>query len=203
MIAKDRRPSVPLAADDDDAAWIAQRIVLDAGAQAARLRRQASARTATICETAEREAEAVWRQASARADAIRQAAEREAAELRASVLKLSAGPAAPAGQVATAAVQPATAPPRRLAAKPPAKPKGRQVRAMRKVAAAFVVLTLAGVTTGAVEVELHGFSFFLFRNAGAGAGNSRDLNENQGPGQPDAPKPHHQAKEEHTHGQQR
>jgi hypothetical protein len=63
---------------------------------------------------------------------------------------------------------------------------------MRKVVSALAVLALTGVTGGAVEVGLHGFAFFIFRDAGAGAGNSQNLNENQGPGQPDAPKPHHQ-----------
>ena len=178
--------------DDDDAAWIVQRLAVDAGAQAARLRRQASAQTATICETAEREAEIIWRQASARATAIREAAEREAAELRSAVIKLSAGP----GElVAQPEIRPAVKKP--AVEKPAAKPKGRQVRAMRKVAAAFVVLSLVGVTSGAVELKLHGLSFFLFRNAGAGAGNSGDLQENQGPGQPDAPSP----KKSVAHGQ--
>lgn len=176
MIAKSDLP------DDDEAAWIAQRIVLDAGVQAARLRRQVLAQTAVIRETAEREAELIWRQASAQAVAIREAAEREAEEMRAAILKRSAGTGEP---------------PRRPAAKPGApgktKAKSRQVRAMRKVTTAFVVLSLVGVTSGAAEIKLHGLSFFLFRNTGAGAGNSRDLNENQGPGQPDAPKPHHQA----------
>jgi hypothetical protein len=181
--------------------------VLEAGAQAARLRRLASAQTATICETAEREAEIVWRQASAQATAIREAAEREAAELRAAVMKLSAGPSELVyadGDVASMVKQisrpddgPAATPQWRPAAKPgalgKANTRGRQVRAMRRVAAAFLVLSLAGVTNGAVELKLHGLSFFLFRNAAAGAGNSSNLNENQGPGLPDAPKPHHQA----------
>ena len=34
---------------------------------------------------------------------------------------------------------------------------------MRKAAAALVVLSLTGVTGGAVEIKLHGFSFFLTR----------------------------------------
>ncbi len=86
------RPT-PLAPEDTgDAVWIAQRMVLDAGAQAARLRRQASVQAATICAVAERETEMIWQQASAQAAALREAAERQAAELRAAVLKLSAGP---------------------------------------------------------------------------------------------------------------
>jgi hypothetical protein len=62
---------------------------------------------------------------------------------------------------------------------------------MRKVQVAFVALSLVGVSSGAAEIAMHGFSFFLFRNAGAGAGNSHNLNENQGPGQPDVPRAHH------------
>lgn len=180
-----------------DDTWVAQWIILDAGAQAARVRSQASAQTATIREAAEREAEEVRRLASVQAAVIREAAEREAAQLRAIVMKLSAGPGELASGDRSVATQVAAAP-SRPAAKPgtrgkPAS-KGRQARAMRKAAAALVVLSLTGVTAGAVEVKLHGLSFFLFRNTGAGAGNPGDLEENQGPGQPDAPKPHHLAR---------
>lgn len=188
----------------DDDAWIAQWIVLDAGAQAARLKRQASAQTATICETAERQAEEIRHQASVQAAAIREAAEREAAELRAIVMKLSAGSGDLAYGNGGVSAKPAATPPRRPAAKPGvpgrANTKGRQARAMHKAVAALVVLSLAGVATGAVEIKLHGFSFFVFRNTGAGAGNSRDLEENQGPGQPGAPKPHHPAATPGTQG---
>jgi hypothetical protein len=85
------RPGALAPEDTDDAVWIAQRMVLDAGAQAARLRRRASVQAATICAAAERETEMIWQQASAQAAAIREAAEREAAELRAALMKLSAG----------------------------------------------------------------------------------------------------------------
>jgi hypothetical protein len=157
----------------------------------------AAGESAAISETAEREAAVIIRQASVQSAAIREAAELEAAELRAAIAELSARvggvvyvtedlftPATPGGQVTT-----------RPAAKPLARPvsgsRGRQVRAMRKVAIAFVALFLVGAITGAVEIDVHGFSFFLFRNAGAGAGNAHDLNENQGPGQPGAPAAHH------------
>jgi hypothetical protein len=177
---------------------------LDAGAQAARLKRQASAQTATICETAERQAEEIRHQASAQAAAIREAAEREAADLRAIVMKLSAGSGDLAYGNGGASARLAPTPQQRPAARPGAtgraNTKGRQARAMRKAAAALVVLSLTGVTAGAVEIQLHGFSFFLFRNTGAGAGNSRDLEENQGPGQPNAPKPHHSAATAGTQG---
>ncbi len=170
---------------------------MDAGAQAARLKRQASAQTATICQTAEREAEEVRHQASVQAAAIREAAEREAAQLRAIVMKLSAGPGDLAygdgGVSAKLAITPQRPPAAKPGTRARANTKGRQARVMRKAAAALVVLSLAGTTAGAVEIKLHGFSFFLFRNAGAGAGNSGDLEENQGPGQPGAPKPHHPA----------
>jgi hypothetical protein len=86
-------PSTLAPEDWDDSVWIARQMVLDAGAQAARLRRQASQQAATICETAERETEIIWQRASGQAAAIREAAEREAAELRALVMTLSAGPA--------------------------------------------------------------------------------------------------------------
>ena len=199
MIAKYLRPGSPAGTgvpDEEEDDWTARWIVLDAGVQAARLRRLASAQTAAVCAAAEREAAMVLREASARADAVRAAAEREAAELRAAITRPREEPAAtPPRRPATPSRRPAT-PSRRPAAKPGDHPragtKGRQVRAMRKVAAAFAVLSLAGVAGGAVEVKLHGISFFLFRNAGAGAGNSGNLDENQGPGQPDAPKAHHQ-----------
>jgi hypothetical protein len=57
--------------------------------------------------------------------------------------------------------------------------------------AAFVGLTLIGLTLSAMQIAQNSFSFFLFRNAGAGAGNSQNLNEDQGPGQPEAPGAHH------------
>lgn len=95
-------------------------------------------------------------------------------------------PARPAAEPGT---RPATKPASRPGSKP--KPKGRQLGAMRKMAAALVVALTVGLISGATEIALHGFSFFMFRNAGAGAGNSQDLEENQGPGQPDAPGTHH------------
>ena len=73
------------------------------------------------------------------------------------------------------------------------KTKNRQVSAARKVTAALVALTLAGVATGAVEVVLHGPAFFVFRANGAGASQTGP-EEDQGPGQPNAPGAHHNAK---------
>jgi hypothetical protein len=61
------------------------------------------------------------------------------------------------------------------------------------VTAALVALTLAGVATGAVEVVLHGPAFFVFRANGSGASQTGP-EEDQGPGQPNAPGAHHNAK---------
>jgi hypothetical protein len=176
----------------DDGVWIAQQMVLDAGAQAARLRRQASAQAATICETAERETEMIWQQASAQAAAIREAAEREAEQLRATVMKLSAGPlvitggdvasrqaVGLAGQPGTrTAGQPATKPEvkwgtRREAGpgtRPARRPQGlpRQLVAFRVAAAATSALFLFAAATGSIELALHGFKFFVFRETGVG-----------------------------------
>jgi hypothetical protein len=98
------------------------------------------------------------------------------------------------------ATRPGTRPdgkPARPATKPAARhtamPKSRQLGAMRKMVATIVVCLVIGVTSGASEIWLHGFSFFLFRNSGAGAGNSRNLDEDQGPGRPGAPGTHHAA----------
>jgi hypothetical protein len=110
--------------------------------------------------------------------------------------KPAARPAAkPATRSATA---PATKPgvsPRRI--KPDTRAAGqtknRQVSAARKVTATLVALTLAGVATGATELVLHGPAFFVFRANGAGASQTGP-EEDQGPGQPNAPGAHHNAK---------
>jgi hypothetical protein len=73
------------------------------------------------------------------------------------------------------------------------KTKNRQASASRKVMAAFVALSVAGVATGVTEVVLHGPAFFVFRANGAGASQT-GLEEDQGPGQPNAPGAHHNAK---------
>jgi hypothetical protein len=204
------RPSTLTSEDFDDDAWIAQRMVLDAGAQAARLIRQASVQAATICEVAEREAEVVWQQTSAQAAAIREAAEREAAQLRATVVKLSAAPAA-AGELAHAdgavagqeavrlvgkrgagtAGRPGTRTAPEAGTRTARGPQGppRQLVAVRVAAAATAALFLFALTAGTIEVALHGFAFFVFRSAGTGETGPSGLKEDQGPGQPDAPKP--------------
>jgi hypothetical protein len=70
-------------------------------------------------------------------------------------------------------------------------PKGqpRQLVAIRVVAAATAALFLFAVISGATEVALHGFSFFVFRSTGVGETGPTGLQEDQGPGQPDAPRP--------------
>jgi hypothetical protein len=108
-------------------------------------------------------------------------------------------PARPAARPATRSVAaPATKPgvsPRRTkpGAQAPGKAKNRQVSAARKMTAALVALTLAGIATGATEVVLHGPAFFVFRANGAGASQTGP-EEDQGPGQPNAPGAHHNAK---------
>jgi hypothetical protein len=206
------RPRTLAPEDSDDAAWIAQRMVLEAGAQAARLRRQASVQAATICEAAERETEIVWQQASAQAAAVREAAEREAAQLRATVMRLSAGPLVSTGgdvasvQAARLVGQPETrraAEPGTRSARRPLGPP-RQLVAIRVAAAATSALFLFAVAAGTTEIALHGFAFFVFRSAGTGETSSHGLQEDQGPGQPDAPKPapsHIKVRRSHTpHG---
>jgi hypothetical protein len=122
------------------------------------------------------------------------------AKLRAQRAPSAAGPAA----------RPAAKPAARPGPKPVAKPgvsprrikpetqaasqtKNRQVSAARKMTAALVALTLAGVATGATELVLHGPAFFVFRANGAGASQTGP-EEDQGPGQPNAPGAHHNAK---------
>ena len=114
--------------------------------------------------------------------------------------KIAAKPAArPAAKPATRSeTVPATRPgvsPRRIkpATQTAGQTKNRQVCAARKVTAALVALTLAGVATGATELVLHGPAFFVFRANGAGASQTGP-EEDQGPGQPNAPGAHHNAK---------
>jgi hypothetical protein len=190
--------SSTLAPDEwDEAVWIAQRMVLDAGAQAARLRQQASVQAATICEAAERETELVWQQASAQAAAIREAAEREAAQLRATVMRLSAGPLltldgdGASQDAAGLAGQPGIGREAGPGTRPGRRPQGRprQLVAIRVAAAATSALFLFALAAGTTELALHGFAFFVFRSAGTGETSPHGLQEDQGPGQPDAPKP--------------
>ena len=112
--------------------------------------------------------------------------EREAAHLRAVILSLSEQlsqmsaylrenletPGGVATMPAPAVVppRPRTPPPPRprstLASKPQARP--RQYNAMRVVTAATATLLSFAVLTGATELGLHGFKFFVFRQTGTG-----------------------------------
>jgi hypothetical protein len=192
------RPSTLASEDRDDAVWIAQQMVLDAGVQAARLRRQASVQAATIREAAERETEIIWQQASVQAATIREAAERETAQVRATVMKLSAAPELVsidgdvASQEAARVVgKPGTRREAKPGTRPARRPQGppRQLVAIRVAAAATAALLLFATTAGTTELVLHGFAFFVFRSAGTGETGPSGLQEDQGPGQPDAPKP--------------
>jgi hypothetical protein len=95
--------------------------------------------------------------------------------------------------VALLRTQPAAKPGTRRAGKAGtgSAPKGqpRQLGAIRVVAAATAALFLFAIISGATEVALHGFSFFVFRSTGVGETGPTGLQEDQGPGQPDAPKP--------------
>jgi hypothetical protein len=134
------------------------------------------------------------------------------AQAAAGVARPITEPAAPsaAEPAARLATKPATKPATRSVAAPATKPgvsprrtkpqaqasgraKNRQVSAARKVTAALVALTVAGIATGATEVVLHGPAFFVFRANGSGASQT-GLEEDQGPGQRNAPGAHHHAK---------
>jgi hypothetical protein len=201
------------AASVELATWI----ISEANQQATEIRHEARDDAATARADAKQEADRLVRQAADQAAATLAAAELQAAKIRAEILKLSAE----LGGVATTftegllspakpAARPAPKPPTRSAAAPATKPgvsprrikpdtqaasqtKNRQVSAARKATAALVALTLAGVATGATELVLHGPAFFVFRANGAGASQT-GLEEDQGPGQPNAPGAHHNAK---------
>jgi hypothetical protein len=85
-----------------------------------------------------------------------------------------ASPEPPAAPRPAAAPKPAVAPrPQpgtKTAPRPAAKPasRTRQEVAMRKVMACVATVALLGVATGASELSLHGFKFFVFRAAGVG-----------------------------------
>jgi hypothetical protein len=122
---------------------------------------------------------------------MREAADKEAAHLRAVILSLSeqlsqmsayikenlATPGGAATMPAPAAVPPRPVPPRPRTAPPPrpssalaSKPqaRSRQYNAMRIVTATTATLLSFAVLTGATELGLHGFKFFVFRQTGTG-----------------------------------
>jgi hypothetical protein len=71
---------------------------------------------------------------------------------------------------AIAPPRPRTAPPPRPRTTPASKPQARprQYNAMRIVTAATATLFSFAVLTGATELGLHGFKFFVFRQTGTG-----------------------------------
>jgi hypothetical protein len=118
-----------------------------------------------------------------------------------------AAPAAPAPKpavnpaadtAAPPATKPAAIPAPKPAARPgtattrgtrsAAKPKARQLVAIRVMTILTATLVVFALITGTAEVALHGFAFFVFRATGTGETGPNGLQENQGPGQPDAPK---------------
>jgi hypothetical protein len=105
--------------------------------------------------------------------------------------KPAALPAAKPAAIPTAkpAHAPAAKPRTGKAAAPRAKPKARQLVAIRVMTVITATLVLFAVVTGVTEIGLHGFAFFVFRSVGTGETGPNGLQENQGPGQPDAPKP--------------
>jgi len=215
-------------AAERDAAWIREQTAAEAapireGAEreAAEIREMAAAQAAAIREAAEVEA------AELRAHLLAMSA--ELARVAAYVTENLASPpqpgvktisvpvlepatepgampvaepaAKPAARPATAPrTRPATRPGPRPATKPTAKPKTRQYKAMRRISVAAAALVLLVGVSGATEIGLHGFKFFVFRSSGTGATNGNALKENQGPGQPDAPGTHH-PKAAHPTGQ--
>jgi hypothetical protein len=103
--------------------------------------------------------------------------------------KPGTGPTAPPGTRPTA--KPGTRPAAKPGTRPAPKPHGtpRQLVAIRVAAVATAALFLFALFSGATEVALHGFPFFVFRATGTGETGPDGLREDQGPGQPDAPKP--------------
>jgi hypothetical protein len=61
---------------------------------------------------------------------------------------------------------------------------------MRVTVIATAALVLVALASGATEVALHGYRFFVFRSTGTGETGPSGLQEDQGPGQPDAPGAH-------------
>jgi hypothetical protein len=212
-----RVQSAPGQVWDAGSVELATWIITEANQQATDIRHEARDDAAAARADAKQEAARLVQQAAEQAAATLAAAEQQAARVRAEILKLSAdlggvassftesllSPARPAAKpaakpAARSASAPATKPgvsPRRI--KPETqdagKTKNRQVSAARKVTAAFVALSVAGVATGATELVLHGPAFFVFRANGSGASQT-GLEEDQGPGQPNAPGAHHHAK---------
>jgi len=191
-----------------------------AAREAAEIKDQAAAQVAAIREAADREIAELRATVLAMSDELRRVAEYVTGNLtspgqpsvppprRAGPHPLAV-PAQPSGQPdAEPSAEPDGHPPgkpgagpgtkgraqptAKSAGKPGTSAKGRQARAMHKMLAAFVAVSVVGVVAGAAEIALHGFPFFVFRANGAGA-SLTGLKEDQGPGQPGAPGAHRKA----------
>ena len=181
---------------------------------AATARADAKLQAARLVQQAADQAQATLAAAELQAARIRAGIQKLSADLGGVATSFTEGLLSPAGPAARPATKPAAGPapkpatrsaavtatrpgvsPRRI--KPDTQTAGqtknRQVSAARKMTAALVALTLAGVATGATELVLHGPAFFVFRANGAGASQTGP-EEDQGPGQPNAPGAHHNAK---------
>jgi hypothetical protein len=187
-----------------DSLWLAHRVLAEADQRAAEVTLHAQGQATSIRAAAHQEAAEIRQQASDQAAALLAAAEWDAAQMRTAVLTMSAElsqiaayvtenlTSIPARPATRPAAQPAAKPAVQPAAKPAAQPtaRPRQSGAMRRVVSVVAALVLLAVVSGATELGLHGFRFFVFRSAGTGATPSGGLKEDQGPGQPHAPKPH-------------
>jgi hypothetical protein len=99
-----------------------------------------------IREAAEREAAAITRHATDEAAAIREASLREASESRARLDPMSGKPAA----------------------RPEPRKRSRQQQAMRIAVCGTAGLLSFAAISGATELGLHGYGFFVFREGGVG-----------------------------------
>jgi hypothetical protein len=174
---------------DTDSFWAAGRILDAADGRAAQITQAALDQAAAIRDAAEQEAAEIRRQAASQAVTIREAAEQEAAEMRVALLSMSDELGRVAASVThNLSVPPGSAPGRaKVTARPAAKAAatttrpgpvrqtgaksaGRQAKVMRRMAAGFAVVSVIGAISGATELGLHGFPFFILRANGAGAG---------------------------------
>jgi hypothetical protein len=180
---------------DGGSVQLATWIISEANQHAADIRHEARDEAVISLAGAKQEATQLVRQASDQAAATLAAAELEAAEIRASVMKLTAelgGVAAYVTQSLYSPAAPAAKPVLPPEIAPAVKPKARQLMAIRVMTIITATLVLFAAITGVTEVALHGFAFFVFRSVGTGETGPHGLQEDQGPGQPDTPGAHQQ-----------
>ena len=184
-----------LAEADNDAARIMAEAAVDAAAtraaaerEAARTRQEASAQVAEMRTSAAQGATELQQLA----DRVLHGLSAEAAPgatlvagtaLAPRTLPQVRPPAEPRPQPGTkTAPRPATGPGTKTAPRPTTRPgskpasRTRQEIAMRKMMACVATVALLGAATGAAELSLHGFKFFVFRAGGVGQtpGNETD-----------------------------